>query len=812
MAPIPKLLSAPVIPAFDEPSIREHVEMLHRLAQGMAGKFVVSTFFANPTGEDKAGGVISHHAVGDVEGMVDAIVAHAETPNANCYICPNLMRPSLGRGMKGSEADVVAVLALVADLDDDTGRSGEMPLEPSYVVESSPGNYQCFLLLDRPLDPAEAKPIARSLKLAANADHCTIDISHVWRVPGCLNWPNAKKLARGRPPEPASVTIAEPWDGSLISVDELRTVLEPWQSNTESHSPVTIGDLPSLNDFEISARAAEMLAADDVGDRSHWASKVVEQLAFDGLTAEQACAAFLSATGNWFARYASRDPRIDFIRLWSKFGAHHADDRAAAARASSGIIASASRRIATPVAANDNHVDDEDDGGDEPDSMDVIRSGTAGLPVELCYPPGAVGEFARFIVGCARFPSPHLALVASLAFTAGLIGRRFKGPTGLRSNIYLVGLAESGFGKDATIRASAALADSTSWGDKVSEWLFMDQIRSLPGLTNKLRKSPSSVCIQDEFGRWLADHTGRNVATHRAEIASALMELTGAPQGFWGGHEKAAGNVARIVAPCFTLHGVSTPSTFWAALSSGNISEGLLGRLVLIDVGNSEPVKVRKPPNNIDSIPVRLSNMVADLLGLSAGRFTGPFFALNAKSDEKPHPIMTAEWGEGVDDLFEEFDDRIRGMKKSIDPQYRPILNRVGENAARLALIVAVGCDPKEPVITREIQEWANAVAENSLQTILRGADGNIADNDRAAEYLRVRAMITRKGESGMTVRAIIKQLRGSIEKRRLEDILGMLRQSQEVHLAKLVVDSGQTQTRYWLASAMPSSATIVPL
>lgn len=462
-----------------------------------------------------------------------------------------------------------------------------------------------------------------------------------------------------------------------------------------------------------------------------------------------------------------------------------------------------------PSAANDNDPDDDDD--DDIETSPTVATNSAGLPESLCFPPGAVGEFARFIVGCARFPSPHLALISSLAFVAGLIGRRYKGPTGLRSNIYLVGLAESGFGKDITIRASAALADSTEYGPKVSEWLYMDQIRSLPGLTNKLRKSPTSICVQDEFGRWLADHTGRNVATHRAEIASALMELTGAPQGFWGGQEKAGGNIARIVAPCFTMHGVSTPSTFWGALSSNNIAEGLLGRLVVIDVGGGDPVKVRVPPNSLDDIPVGLSTRVADLLGLSSARYTGPFFALNARSDEKPHPIMTATWDEGVDDIFEEFDDRMRAMKKKVDPQYRPILNRVGENAARLALIVAVGCDHKEPVITAEIQRWANAVAEHSLQVILRGADDNIADNDRAAEYLRVKRIVQRKGGEGITAKAVVRALRGAIDRRRLEDILIMLRQAKEIHFARMVADSGQVKMRFWAGENVPDDAVIIP-
>lgn len=460
-----------------------------------------------------------------------------------------------------------------------------------------------------------------------------------------------------------------------------------------------------------------------------------------------------------------------------------------------------------PAAANDN-VQEEEEADEEPAALPQAP----GLPEHLCYPPGAVGDFARFIVGCARFPSPHLSLVASLAFVAGLVGRRYRGPTGLRSNLYIVGLAESGFGKDITIRATSALADSTQWGSKVSEALFADQIRSLPGLAGKLRKSPSAIAVQDEFGRWLAEHTGRNTASHRAEITASLMELTGAPTGFWGGQEKAGGNIPRIVAPCLSVHGVSTPSTFWNALSSGNISEGLLGRLVLIDVGNAEPVKVRRPPNSIEDIPTALSQQVAELLGLSAGKFTGSFCALSARSDEKPHPIMTAQWGNGVDDLFEDFDDRIRAMKRTIDPQYRPILNRVGENAARLALIVAVGCDPKEPIITREIQTWANAVAEHSLNVILRGANDNIADNDRAAEYLRVRQQITRRGSDGITAREIVKNLRGAIDRRRLEDIMAMLRQAREVHLAKLTTESGQSKVRFWSAESLPDGAVIVPI
>lgn len=340
-------------PTFDEPAIREHAMMLHQAAHGHTGKFVVATFFSNPNGEDKAGGVISHHPVGDVDGMVDAVMAHAGTPNANVYICPNLMRPSLDRGKKGTEADVVAVLALVADLDSDTGLSGHMPVEPNYVVESSPGNYQCFILLESAMQVQEAKALASALRRGANADHCTVDMAHVWRVPGTLNWPNAKKLSRGRSPDPVAVTIAESWDGSLTTIDELRAALQPWEGERPDAVTVVLGALPSAQDIEISPSAAALLAANNVGNRSEHAARVVEQLGFDGLSAEQACSVFLAATGDWFARYQGKDPVADFTRLWEKYAARHAEESEHRAQLVTGLVARYAAKT-PPVPANDN--------------------------------------------------------------------------------------------------------------------------------------------------------------------------------------------------------------------------------------------------------------------------------------------------------------------------------------------------------------------------------------------------------------------------------------------------------------------------
>jgi KaiC/GvpD/RAD55 family RecA-like ATPase len=304
--------------------IRSHCEMLHGLADGIDGVLVVSVYYAAG-----GNGPVTHHSIGDVDGMYAAIVAHQDTPGANVYTGLQVMRRDLPRGKRGTKGDIVAVLGLVADMDADTGKVGELPVHPNYIMETSPGNQQPAWLFDRPLHVDEAAPLAAALKRATGSDHGTADVDHVWRISGTKNWPNAAKLKRGRSPEPVPVRMLQAWGGDLIPVDAFRAALAPWKSSPAGEAkPVQLGELPDVGDINASADAAAMLAANDVDDRSKHASKVVEKLAFDGHSAETAAALFLSATGDWLARYSTEErARADFERLWAKFGTAHAEMR-----------------------------------------------------------------------------------------------------------------------------------------------------------------------------------------------------------------------------------------------------------------------------------------------------------------------------------------------------------------------------------------------------------------------------------------------------------------------------------------------------
>lgn len=325
--------------------VRQHCEMLHGLAKGIDGVLVVSAY--NVAGGN---GTITHHKIGAVDHMVDAVDAHSDTVGTNTYVGLHVMRRDLPRGKRGTAADIIAVLGLVADMDSDTGNAGALPFEPSFIIETSPGNQQPVWLFDKPLTVAEAAPLAAALKRATGSDHGTADVDHVWRIPGTQNWPNEAKLRRGRSPEPASVCYLRQWQGDLTNVDAFRAALEPWASApTTEGKPVTLGDLPDVDGVTVSEKAAVLLAANDVDDRSDHAAAVAERLAFDGHSAEQAAALFLSATGNWFDRYPTEESaRKDFTRLWGKpFCTKHAEQTAVGAKL-----------VASLKPANDNFASD----------------------------------------------------------------------------------------------------------------------------------------------------------------------------------------------------------------------------------------------------------------------------------------------------------------------------------------------------------------------------------------------------------------------------------------------------------------------
>jgi hypothetical protein len=199
----------------DPEAIRQHVSLIHELAKPLAdrGVLIVASYGEQPDEIDPKTGrpgvplkpKVEHFRIGDVDQTARAVMRLATEQHRNVYMpLAVYRRDGLKKGAKGSEQEVIASLGLVGDYDDDDAERWEtrQQIPPNYTIETSRERYQAFTFFAEPADPARAKQLAIRLKAAANCDHGTADISHVWRIPGCPNWPNARKVTAGRSPEP----------------------------------------------------------------------------------------------------------------------------------------------------------------------------------------------------------------------------------------------------------------------------------------------------------------------------------------------------------------------------------------------------------------------------------------------------------------------------------------------------------------------------------------------------------------------------------------------------------------------------------
>ena len=165
--------------------------------------------------------------IGDAQAM--AAEACNRGKFCNVYFGPALMRSDLARGERGKEADIVAVPSIVIEEDADTGKKVTLPkgVSPSFVVMSSSNptiNRHFHFVLEKPLPPAEAKELAALAYRKCGGDHGGKDITHIWRVPETLNFPDWRKIERGRPETPQMVELIE-GSGKPVSVEALRAAL-----------------------------------------------------------------------------------------------------------------------------------------------------------------------------------------------------------------------------------------------------------------------------------------------------------------------------------------------------------------------------------------------------------------------------------------------------------------------------------------------------------------------------------------------------------------------------------------------------------
>jgi hypothetical protein len=407
------------------------------------------------------------------------------------------------------------------------------------------------------------------------------------------------------------------------------------------------------------------------------------------------------------------------------------------------------------------------------------------FPAHLLDAPGLVGAIAEYIVSTSLFPQPVLALGASLAWCGAIMGRKVRTATDLRTNLYLIGVADSGSGKEHARKALKRLAVASG----MTRYIGAEKLASDQGLFALLEAQPSCLALLDEFGRILRVLNNERAPAHLQQLLTTLMELFGSADSYIIEKQRAEhtnGNAPRQVTnPNLCIYATTVPGRLYQGLTPDEITDGFLPRFLVFESDAPDPpmcqptdpepngalidrnTRWNTAPTNAES-DGNLANLArAAPVKPALIAMTDDAAALFAKSGGYWRARKQAARGSGLDALWA----------------------RAYEHALRLALIVGAGA---AGTIDATTAAWACELTDFLLLRAAAQAGACVASNEYEGSVQKVQAFICASGTTDL--RAISRKFRWLKTKER-DGVITSLLDAQLIEVATTTPPTGGTKT-----------------
>lgn len=341
----------------------------------------------------------------------------------------------------------------------------------------------------------------------------------------------------------------------------------------------------------------------------------------------------------------------------------------------------------------------------------------------LPWPPGFVGEIAKWFYAISPRPVQEIAIVSALGLFAGIFGRAVQ-INGSGVNLYLVLVARSAIGKEALHTSVSKLIQLTHSVPAISGRVDFSDYASGPALIKAFGDGRTSfVNIAGEWGRKLkkiSDDTAEGPMSSLRTVMTNLYQKSGAGTIVGGiGYSDKEKNIKSVDGVAYSMVGETTPDNFYESLTNTMMQDGFLSRFVVVEYAGLRPALNMYPDAPID--PNVLGHMI------KTGNFLdtiGPMAFVPARMDLEAAAIL------------EEFDKECdKQINSTMDESWRQMWNRAHLKALKVSAILAAADNVSDPLITKVQTDWALDLIRRDIRTMSRKIhDGDVGDNDVTRE------------------------------------------------------------------------------
>ena len=412
----------------------------------------------------------------------------------------------------------------------------------------------------------------------------------------------------------------------------------------------------------------------------------------------------------------------------------------------------------------------------------------------LDHAPGLPGEIAAWINSTALYRQPILALGAAICASGTLFAHRICSKSNLRTNFMVLGLAESGTGKNHARECIKSLFHSVDLKHQT-----LGKFASDSGLVNALDKNKGiGLALIDEIGREIASLNTKGAGSHETRLLTTMMEMYSEAGTYYDGKRYAnSEDIKKLIQPCLNIYGTTVPKRFFDSMTSDESVDGFLARWLIFESKDIDPPMQEK--GSLDNIPETLLNNIERIVGMPIKQET----TKHGRILEYPEPNPTMiKYTDGAEDILHQFsivcnENRLAEIRKG--GLLAPIWARSREHAIKLALVAHPYREDK-PQIESVTMEWACDLALYLSQVAIKAIEDNVADSEHEKTMNKVKAVIERwcKRNPGewMSHRKLCNYIR-FIKSRELNEILQQLYDSDMIKRDIKKNKSGSTSPIY---------------
>jgi hypothetical protein len=354
-------------------------------------------------------------------------------------------------------------------------------------------------------------------------------------------------------------------------------------------------------------------------------------------------------------------------------------------------------------------------------------------PDHLLHIPGFIQEVMSYTLETAQYPEPVLAFCGALTLQALLAGRKVRDASDNRTNLYVLGLANSGAGKDHPRKVNQKILLEAGWPECLG-----DHFASGEGIQDRLFGQPAVLFQTDEIDLLMKAINSAKDARHEG-ILQVLLKMYTSANALFPMRVKAGGEQGVIDQPCLCLFGTAIPKHFYEALSLRMLTNGFFARLLILDS--------RKRSKGQDGItrdvPASLVETARWWIDFQPGE--------HRHNLSQWHPVprlveQTPEAGALLREFRDQADTQYSLAEERGEQAAMAIWARAHEKARRLALIYACSANHVEPLISANGAHWAREFVDHQTRRMLYMASQHASENEFDARCKRLVEVLAKGG------------------------------------------------------------------